>query len=56
MLYYNTLQNVPWSAFSWLSWGTLCIKTLKTLTFSGRVNRWEPLKISVSRDSQQNHV
>jgi hypothetical protein len=56
MLYYNILQNVPLSAFSWLSWGTLCIKTFKTLTFSGRVSRWEPLKISAHRDSQQKRV
>ena len=54
MLYYNILQNVPFSAFSWLSLGTLCIKPLKTLTFSERVSRWEPLKISAHRDSQQN--
>jgi hypothetical protein len=56
MLYYNMLQNVPWSASSWLSWGTLCIKPLKTLTFSRLVSRWEPLKISIPRDSQQNRV
>ena len=56
MLYYNMLQNVPWSASTWLSWGTLCIKTFKTLTFSGCLSRWETLKIRVPRDSQQNHV
>ena len=47
---------MPLSAFSWLSWETLCIKTLKTLIFSGIVSRWETLKISAHRDSQQNHV
>ena len=34
----------------------MCIKTIKTLTFSGSVSRWEPLKIRVPRDSQQNHI
>ena len=44
------------SASPWLSWGALCIKTIKTLTLSGSVSRWETLKISVPRDSQPNHV
>ena len=47
---------MPQNAFPWLSLGALCIKTIKTLTFSGSVSRWESLKIRVLRDSQQNHI